>query len=157
MKKRKPGRPKKLGRPKGSKTKTTSLGRVIAAQQRKPRRKATGPSTATLLVQREKIDAQLLARNPGYKAPPLGEAYRIHHDEKWRKADGTMIEVQDMTPDHIRNVLRMVIRKARQQQLLRIAQLAAQAGLDAVTHTDRAATEDGPGADNWTDFSMFDQ
>lgn len=36
-------------------------------------------------------------------------------DEIWTQKDGTKIAVGDMTEEHVRNALRMILRKARQR------------------------------------------
>ena len=38
-------------------------------------------------------------------------------DEMWKMRDGTLIAVSDMSEDHVRNALRMVIRRHRRLQL----------------------------------------
>lgn len=51
-------------------------------------------------------------RAPKRKAIPLAN-FRISHDEVWVTKDGRRIEVQDLPESHVKNILRMILRKQR--------------------------------------------
>jgi hypothetical protein len=56
-----------------------------------------------------------------YTPPPVKVA--IHHDEEWATADGRRIKVCDMKESHVRNALRMTIRRDRKRALDRISRI----------------------------------
>lgn len=81
-----------------------------------------------------------------YQAPP-GEA--PPDDEIWTMRDGTQIAVRDMDENHVRNALRMVLRKAREaqqrQQFLQRSDLAD----DYASHDDNRYGDHGDSDDHW--------
>jgi hypothetical protein len=68
-------------------------------------------------VKRQDVKRVLLAAN--YTPPPA----KIHHDEEWATADGRRIKVCDMEESHVRNALRMTIRRDRKRALDRISRI----------------------------------
>ncbi len=48
---------------------------------------------------------------------------QIHPDEVWTKEDGTMLHVQDLEPEHAKNIIRMMLRQSREAQI-KLSELA---------------------------------
>lgn len=43
---------------------------------------------------------------------------KVYPDELWRTEDGRLLLVQDLEPEHCRNILRMILRKERETETL---------------------------------------
>lgn len=65
---------------------------------------------------------------------------KVWPDEVWRTEDGRLLQIQDIEPEHCRNILRMMLRQEREAEA-RLSELTAQMrnAMEAV----RANTQDG--------------
>jgi len=61
---------------------------------------------------------------------------KVWPDEVWRTEDGRLLQIQDIDPEHCRNILRMMLRQERE------AASRLQALMDAVTANLQAGSED---------------
>lgn len=82
---------------------------------------------------------------------------RIGHDEVWTTRDGRRIEVQDLDADHVRNILRMLLRAQRLRR--EEASLAIAGPLRAIDPraAARLRAEFFDGADGVVDETGWDQ
>jgi hypothetical protein len=72
-------------------------------------------------------------------------------DEVWMKADGTLIVVQDLEPEHAKNIIRMILRNERERRAMESQMMEAFAeafketmAIDGVDELGVSTAEDTP-------------